>query len=238
MFDIYEPRIRAEAMDCYPEEGVWLITEAGCRQVQNAHEDPCNFFRVGLKDLCQAETEGLKAVVHSHPDRLNVPSASDMQGQVNTAVPWGVLTSGKDGAGKIRWWGPDNDSDLIGRTFVHGVTDCYALVRDYYRMELGIRLPEVPRDWEWWNKGQDLILDSFESVGFRRIPAADAQPGDVWAAKVRGTVAHHCGVLLDRGLIIHQPGGPGRAIDKTRLSSREPVGRYANFITTWLRYEK
>ena len=237
MFEEYFEQIRAEAVEAYPEEGVWLITKTGCHRVANVHEEPESYFAVSDRDTLKAMTQGLLAVVHSHPDGEAVPSSSDMHGQISTAVPWGVLTTDGVAASPIAWWGKGAPKDpLIGRTFRHGVTDCYALIKDYYEVELGIELPEFPRDWEWWLTDENLFETGFVEAGFIRIDASEVQPGDVWLARIGGEgVANHGGILLDNSLMLHQIGSR-KAVDHTRPSAREPIYRYMRHISHWLRY--
>lgn len=237
MFSEYEKQIREQAQAAYPNEAVWLITAEGCRQVDNQHEDPANHFKVSRADMIRAMTEGLLAVVHSHPDRPDVPSSADMSGQINTAVPWGILTSTADGVGRIRWWGGDR-APLLGRPFVHGISDCYALIRDYHFLEMDIDLMEFPRDWEWWNNGEDLFMDGFDKAGFVRVAPNEVQPGDMWLARIRSPVINHGGIFLGGGLMIHQIGNPGNPVDHSRLSAREPISRYLPHIAIWGRYQK
>lgn len=54
-------------------------------------------------------------------------------------------------------------SKYIGRKFVHGSTDCYSLVRDFYKNEFGIELTDYARAEFWWNKGQNLYMDNFRN---------------------------------------------------------------------------
>lgn len=237
MFQEFEGRIREEATAAYPNEAVWLITKKGCRQVDNIHPEPAKFFEVRRGDLAKAQLEGLLAVVHSHPDMPDVPSASDMQSQINNAVPFGILSSGAEGSGEIRWWGMEERAPLLGRPFVHGVSDCYSLIRDYYFLELGIDLPEYPRDWMWWDEGESLFLDNFADAGFREVKVTEAKPHDLLLFKIRAPVINHGGILLDNGLFIHQIGSPFSPVDHTRPSAREPVGRYMALITHVLRHK-
>lgn len=236
MFEEFEAQIREEATAAYPNEAVWLITERGCKQVDNIHENPLKFFEVRPKDLAKARAEGLLAVVHSHPDMDDVPSASDMQAQINNDVPFGVLSSGSESSGPIRWWGMKERSPLLGRPFVHGITDCYAMIRDFYFMELGIDLPEFPRDWMWWNEDLSMFQDNFVEAGFREVKISEAKPHDVLLFKIRAPVTNHGGVLLDNDLFIHQMGTPSLAVDHSRPSAREPVSRYMSLITHVLRH--
>lgn len=237
MFSEHLEQIQREAVERFPEEAVWLITVTGCRLVDNVAQEPEQFFEVRPKDVAKALAEGLLAVVHSHTSGEHAPSAADMKGQASSGVPWGlVITDGKSCSDAV-WWGDCLEPrPLIGRGFRHGVSDCYALVRDYYREHRGVVLKDFPRDWEWWKTGLDLINDGIIPAGFKVISAEDARPGDVWAAQIRSDVPNHTGVLLEDGLALHQPGA-NKASDPYKLSIREPVSRYQHFITHWLRYQ-
>lgn len=227
-----EDTIRQEAIAAYPLEAVWLVTSEGFYQVENVHEEPENYFKVSLQDTVQAHKKGIIAVIHSHCDGAPVPSADDMQSQVLMGVPWGVLNTDGETATPITWWGGEDIPALEDRPFIHGVSDCYSLVRDYFRLQ-GRNVPEVPRDWEWW-ESSDLLTEAYQGVGFEKIPAEDAREGDVWVAQVGGNVPHHCGVLLDNDLILHHPGS-GEPLDKGKLSIREPIYRYLPFIVMYWR---
>ena len=61
----------------------------------------------------------------------------------------------------------------VGCTPQTGVSDCYSLIRDWYRTERGIALPEFPRDWEWWEYGGDLYAMGFAEAGFVKLPEND-----------------------------------------------------------------
>ncbi|WP_306168829.1 NlpC/P60 family protein [Halomonas sp. MMSF_3323] len=230
-----EALIRAEALAAYPNEAVWLITDHGCRQVANVADAPRTTFAIAKRDMAAATAQGLRAIVHSHPDYPDCPSEADMRGQIASGVPWGIVATDGNATTPVRWWGGGDRPELIGRGFVHGVTDCYALIRDYYAMELGIDLPEFPRSWEWWLKGQDLYRQGFEQAGFRVIEADKAMPGDMWFAQLRSDVPNHGGVLVENGLCLHHPSGR-HPVDPTRLSRRDPAARWLPYITHWLRH--
>lgn len=239
MYEEHFELFRAGAIKAFPNEAVWFITKKGVREVKNTHEFPDTHFSVSDKDHQRAMKEGLLAVVHSHPDNVAAPSSLDMLGQINTAVPWGIIATDGVAANDIAWWGKGAPKQpLIGRTFRHGITDCYALIKDYYELELGIELPEFPRDWEWWKSGeQNLFEGGFTKAGFTKINASEARPGDVWLARIGGEmdVANHGGVLLEDELMLHQIGSK-EPVDFTRPSAREPIYRYMPHITHWLRY--
>ena len=237
MFDEHYAKIKSQAIAGYPQECVWLITNAGCRKARNIADEPEKTFRVSKAAMIKAQADGLLAVVHSHPDFPDCPSESDMRGQINTGVPWGIIATNGNECTPIIWWGDGVAlAPLVGRGFRHGVTDCYSIIRDYYQLERGITLPEFPRNWEWWMQGGDLYSCGFKGAGFVPIDARDAREGDVWIAQLRSPVPNHGGVLLDRGLALHHPSSH-LPVDPSRLSVREPIARWQSHVVLWLRYQ-
>lgn len=239
LYPEYLEQIRAEALEAYPEEGAWVITGAGCRRVENNAVEPTKYFDISKSEVRRAQKEGLLAVVHSHVNGQHYPGAMDMQYQINTAVPWGLLTCDGVNSSGITWWGgrgEGNTEDFLDRTFRHGVTDCYALVRDYYDQTFDIQLPEMPRDWRWWETNPTFMPDGLEQTGFSRIKT-DPKPGDIWLASigVRDGAITHCGVLLEDGLTLHHPGS-GQPVSP-RKAVIEPIYRYVNMITMWVRHK-
>ena len=237
MFEQYTEQLQREAIAAYPQEAVWLITPGECRRVKNIAAEPTQTFQVDKRTMGAAVGRGPLEVVPSRPDYPACPSAADMRGQAASGVPWGIVATDGERASEPTWFGDQVDrAPLVGRGFRHGVTDCYALIRDYYRLELGIDLIEFPRDWEWWLNGGDLYRDGIAPAGFRRIEQAEAMPGDMWIAQLRSPVPNHGGVLLEHGLALHHPSGRD-PVDGTQLSRREPIGRWLPHITLWLRHE-
>jgi cell wall-associated NlpC family hydrolase len=111
------------------------------------------------------------------------------------------------------------------------VTDCYSLVRDWFRVERGVTLPEFPRDDDWWDAGQDLYSANFESAGFRRITVAeeDLQVGDCFLCRFRSPVINHAGIYVGDGLILHHLSG--------HISGHSPLNIWRRTIESWVRYE-
>jgi cell wall-associated NlpC family hydrolase len=233
----FTEQMRQQAIEAYPLEAVWLITPGECRQVKNVHVDPENYFSVSKRVLASALSRGLLAVVHSHPNGIHAPSEADMLSQLALGVPFGLLTTDGEFASDLLWWGADTPVEpLLGRGFRHGTSDCYALIRDYYRTEKDVLLPEFPRSWKWWESGGEGFMAGYEKAGFVQIDQAEAREGDVWLAQLRSPVPNHGGVLLDNNMMMHQAGGT-EPVDLSRLSIREPIHRYVSLITHWLRYE-
>ena len=72
-------------------------------------------------------------------------------------------------------------SKYVGRPFVHGDTDCYGLIRDFYKDQFGIELTNYARTDNWWNEGQNLYVDNFKNEGFYLLDdMEDSQFGDIF----------------------------------------------------------
>ncbi|WP_321823565.1 C40 family peptidase [Pyramidobacter piscolens] len=234
-FDHLYPEIAAHMAAAYPREGCGLVVDGRFVPVENTAEGADEFAMPADTVLRYPRID---AVIHSHPDGPDCPSEADMRGQLAMAVPWGLCTVSADKDVSRPWyWGADEFTPpLVGREFRHGPSgsdgagDCYALIRDWYRLERGAILPEFPRSDGWWNDGLNLYADHFREAGFREIPASEARDGDVFFMKVLSSRENHAGIMTGGSqLILHHLSG--------RLSRQEPMGRWHKFIERWVRYE-
>ena len=66
------------------------------------------------------------------------------------------------------------------------MTDCCGFVRDWYRQELGINLPNYNRIDGWWDNGGNLYVDNFEDTGF--YPVKDLKIGDMIVMQINANV--------------------------------------------------
>ncbi|MCC7413311.1 MAG: C40 family peptidase [Gammaproteobacteria bacterium] len=210
---------RAHAGVEYPRESCGVVIVARGRAMYR----PCrnvapvgSCFEIHGEDLAAAEEIGvITHVVHSHPDAAPAPSQADRVMCERTGVPW-VIVGWPSGA--LHEHRPDGyQAPLVGREFVHGVLDCYSLIRDWYQAELGLTLPDYDRDDRWWLRGEDLYMQWYADAGFVR--AADGpQRHDVVLMQFGAPVVNHGGVYLGDGLILQHCAG--------RLSSRDVYGGF------------
>lgn len=234
--------IREDAIERYPHEACGLIVDGVYRPYRNLHPEPETAFRMSPQAWVAAARRGeIQAVVHSHVNGSAEPSAADIQGQIDSNVPWVIVLTDGEVAGDPWAWGDGlQPPPLIGRQFRHGPSgtdgkgDCYALIRDWYRQERGVVLKDFARDNDWWADGGDLYRQGFAEAGFRPVAPHEAKPGDVFLASLpagggRPGVPHHGGIVLDNSLILHHLPG--------RYSRREPMGRWRKFVTHFLRYD-
>jgi len=227
--------IKAAALAAYPEEMCGLVVNGGFVLCENRAADPREAFSIDPA-LFVEYGAALDAVVHSHPDAPCCPSAADMAQQVVCAVPFGVVSTDGCSTTDLLWWGGGVPlAPLLGRGFVHGVTDCYGAIADWYSLERGVALPVFPRDWAWWRSGGDLYRDGFERAGFQLISFSEAAPGDVVLFQLRSDVPNHGAVIDEGGLMYHHP-ALDDPVDPFRLARREPFGRWRKHATHFLRF--
>ena len=229
--------IKAHAVASYPNEACGVVMKDGrFVPLANVADEPTSTFRMPTAEYARLLPEAT-VIAHSHPDGPDCPSAADMRAQIETGLPWAIVSCNDEGALDPFLFGDQVPvPDLIGRGFRHGVTDCYSLIRDWYRVERRITLPEFPRDWEWWHQGEDLYRDGFEAAGFRQVSMDDAREGDVFLIAIRSGIPNHGGVYTGKGLGLHHLTGQS-PVDPSRVSRREPVARWRHHITHWLRHD-
>ncbi|MCH9665872.1 MAG: Mov34/MPN/PAD-1 family protein [Gammaproteobacteria bacterium] len=221
---LFSPNIensaRKHALACWPEESCGVVVNNTYEPKKNIAVDPLKNFKIA-----DYPREGLQAVIHSHPSNHASPSKYDMQSQIQTSVPWGIIATSEMNAKEIEWFG-DQIKDrpaLLGRDFLHGIRDCFELVRDYYRLNNNLNIDQFPRDDEWWHKGDDILNpNNFTKYGFEIVSLEEVRPGDAALMMIGASVVNHCSIILEGGLIIHHL--------YNRLSRREPIGPWMRYV--------
>jgi proteasome lid subunit RPN8/RPN11 len=210
--------LRAHAEATYPAECCGLVQiirgrerYTPCRNVAiNAGQ-----FAIDPADYAAAEDAGeIIAIAHSHCNQSARPSEADRVGCERSGKPWIIVAWP---TGETQTLEPAGyRAPLVGRPFVHGILDCYALCRDYYRETLGIELPDYARQDEWWLKGENLYRANFAEAGFVEIDNADMRQHDALLMQVASPVENHAAIVLGNGLILQHV--------MNRLSSRDVYG--------------
>lgn len=202
--------VRSYLSEEYPREGCGLLVEIGddllyvpCR---NIAEDDMQFI-MHPRDFALAENEGVvRALVHSHPNGSPLPSQADRAACRVSNLPWYIVSV----PSFAEYWLQPADCmpevPYLERQFAYGAQDCYTLVCDWYRRELGITLPDRKQyadEWEWWKKGKDFINYEFWSAaGFAEV--SEPVRGDLIIMRLKSAVANHVAVYVGDSRILHQ----------------------------------
>ena len=214
--------ILEHAKECYPSESCGLIVIVKGRK----RYKPCRNIATGLQfaihpeDYADAEDSGvIDTVVHSHPNLSPSPSPADLIGCEQSGLKWLIISYP---SGNIHEFKPTGYVlPLFGRSFQHGSIDCYTFIRDYYKQELNIELPDYQRKDEWW-LCENLYLDNFKAAGFRVVD--ELQEHDGILMRVGSPVPNHGAIYLGDNKIGHHQTG--------RLSSKDIYGDWYAKITT------
>jgi cell wall-associated NlpC family hydrolase len=232
----YATKIRAQqhALACFPNPARGIIVADSFI--------PCQADTLEHLVVLAAQ-RGAEALVYSKPNEGGFPGEEEMRLQQASGLAFGVMGGNLQTMEAPFFWGDSTEiAPVVGRPFVHGVWDCYSLVRDVFRLgkaELSgqgvnwcydpVMLPDVPRDDGWWDNGQDLYMDWLKPAGFVEISAAAARPGDGFLMKIRSDKLNHAGLLLGENEILHHL--------PTRLSRREIGGVWFTQIEKWVRFQ-
>jgi len=217
------------------------VKPEGDETIDHNHISTNNFVLDGAA-LVEVMKEGKEvvAIYHSHPFTAPVPSEADRYACRKSALPWVIVNPN---TGEYTITSPKDtlpEAPVLGREFVWGVFDCLALVRDVYKAELSIDIPDFDRGkfgaWDvdpTWNK----FNESFKDAGFTVVPFSHSKdPHDLTFNKYDvilfniandlGMKPNHCGVMMN----------PERKVFYHHLAQRESEasvwGGYYRYTTT------
>jgi proteasome lid subunit RPN8/RPN11 len=226
--DTVEKEFQDYALDNYPNESCAIFINNKLEFLENINEAPGDHFEFSLDD----NKKVLKALglIHSHPNGLLLPSESDMRSQMSLNIPFGLVTVGVDSVSRSIWWSDDLLSfNLEGRPFVHGIFDCYSLIRAYYKQSRSVVLKDYARNVDWWEGKENLYVENFQNCGFKQISNGDTlQEGDVILMAVNTNMPAHAAIYLGNDLILHHLSG--------RISRKDRYHTWKKFITSIVRY--
>ena len=170
------------------------------------------------EDYVKADALGeITAIVHSHPVTPPSPSQADKVSCEQSGLKWHIVNP------KTETWGYCEPTGykppLIGRQWVWGVTDCWSLVRDYYKEQHNIQLldyqrPTTPQDF----LDNPLFEQYAERTGFRQLNKDEKlQKGDVLLMSILHPTLNHVAIFLGDDILHHLA---------DRLSTREPYNEW------------
>lgn len=238
---IHEMRKHARAE--YPREAVGLVVGGEYVRLKNTHANPEKFFDTDPEEVAQySKTGKLEAMIHSHPKGPQWPSRADMAAQIAWGIPFGIVACSDQAADKPFFWGDGVAiPDFIGRPFRHGVTDCYSLIRDWWRVHKKFTLPEIPRDWLWWERGADMYTTALQPAGFVALEdGQELKAGDGFLSSVGSetNIFNHAGIFIGNGSILHHVSKNGLGYDAGSPSRRTVLEAWTRtYPAKWFRHQ-
>ena len=187
---------------------------------------PCNnlsmtqhqCFIIDPIDYVKADNLGeIIAIVHSHPITPPTPSQADRISCEHSNLPWYIVNP------KTEQWAdlkPEGyKPELCGRPWVWGITDCWSLVRDWYKEEKNIELIDYERSMTPEEFLKNPLFEKYaKNTGFRELANDEAlKKGDVLLMSILHPTLNHVAVFLGDMVLHHLA---------DRLSCKEPYSEW------------
>lgn len=186
----------------YPKESCGVVINNKYEPCKNISSTPNIDFEIPIQ--IHSNFELIQSVIHSHT-KTNWPSKKDMEKQIVSGKPWGIVFVPNGIPLEIFFFGDQVvKPPLLGREFRWGVTDCFSLGRDFYFERFKIRLKEIPRERGCFDNKEDLFGQYFEEMGFIEIDHPTRE-GDGMTFVMGTPVPNHCAIMDNSSHIIHQP---------------------------------
>ena len=187
---------------------------------------PCNnlsmtqhqCFIIDPIDYVKADNLGeIIAIVHSHPTTPPTPSQADRISCEHSNLPWYIVNP------KTEQWAdlkPEGyKPELCGRPWVWGITDCWSLVRDWYKEEKNIELIDYERSMTPEEFLKNPLFEKYaKNTGFRELANDEAlKKGDVLLMSILHPTLNHVAIFLGDMVLHHLA---------DRLSCKEPYSEW------------
>ena len=192
-------------LEQYPKEACGYVEDEVFYAVENVASDPVNFF-LFPEEISFTIADKDVTIIHSHTMETwendpRTPSLEDMIAQKNTGHTFGIVHTDGTIVSDILYFGPPQETSLIGRKYLHNVNDCFTIARDFYWQFFNIDIGINPRkaDWEEWNP--NYILQNYIGMGFSEV--SELQFGDALLFCISSTIPNHIGIYLDNDRFVH-----------------------------------
>ena len=96
--------------------------------------------------------------------------------------------------------------NYLNRDYKYGVTDCFSLVKDYYKHEFNIELEDYERiDIPYWYRtGRNFCEEGCLKNDFNILVDSQFEIGDILLMQMVAHVPNHLAVYVGESNILHQ----------------------------------
>lgn len=99
-----------------------------------------------------------------------------------------------------------NTAPLESKPFILGFQDCFTVVRDFFKLNFDLDMPDIARPNDWEAEKDDLIGKFYDICGFEKLDPEDnwpPRPADLLVCTFGGSVPNHLVVFLGGNEILH-----------------------------------
>lgn len=116
--------------------------------------------------------------------------------------------------------------NLLGFPWVMNETDCFTLVRNFYKQNFDIDIPDVARPINWNADRLDLISKVYPLAGFEKVTDMwdDLRPADILCCAVQSSVPNHLAIYIGNTEILHHRIGVNSTVETLRPFWRMTTG--------------
>jgi proteasome lid subunit RPN8/RPN11 len=210
------------AKDQDPKEAVGLLLNVKGKQryfpCQNLAITNHQEFILNPEDYVKADNLGeIIGIFHSHPITPPTPSQADRISCEHSNLPWYIVNPKTEQWAELK---PEGyKPELCGRPWVWGITDCWSLVRDWYKQEKNIELIDYERSITPQEFLENPLFEKYaKDTGFREL--ANNEPlevGDVLLMSIMHPTLNHVAIFLGDMVLHHLA---------DRLSCKEPYSEW------------
>ena len=210
------------AKDQDPKEAVGLLLNVKGKQryypCQNLAITNHQEFILNPEDYVKADNLGeIIGIFHSHPVTPPTPSQADRISCEHSNLPWYIVNPKTEQWAELK---PEGyKAELCGRPWVWGITDCWSLVRDWYKEEKNIQLIDFERSMTPQEFLENPLFEKYaKETGFRELANDEAlKKGDVLLMSIMHPTLNHVAIFLGDMVLHHLA---------DRLSCKEPYSEW------------
>ena len=210
------------AKDQDPKEAVGLLLNVKGKErhfpCQNLAITNYQEFILNPEDYVKADNIGeIIGIVHSHPITPPTPSQADRISCEHSNLPWYIVNPKTEQWAELR---PEGyKPELCGRPWVWGITDCWSLVRDWYKEEKHIELIDYERSMTPEEFLENPLFEKYaKNTGFRELGNEEPpKVGDVLLMSIMHPTLNHVAIFLG-DIVLHHLAD--------RLSCKEPYSEW------------
>ena len=198
----------AHAKDQDPNESCGLLLNIKGKEryypCRNLSMTAFQCFIIDPEDYIRADNTGdIIAVIHSHPVTPPVPSQSDKVACEQSGLVWHIVNPKTESWGYLEPTG--YKAPILGREWAWGVTDCYTLVRDWYKEKLNINLIDWQRPTTLEDFNKDPMFEKCaEETGFRELrPDEKLIDGDLLFMSIFSNNLNHVAIFINGDVLHH-----------------------------------
>lgn len=186
-----------EAFVIEPDELDLIVGYNDIQGVYHTHWKTEQSEYLSPPDICNAKSSKIKYILHH-----SAFESWDLFDPANLANPFPLFIDGS----------PKEVNYYLKWPFVYNRTDCFSLLRAYYKGMLDISLPDFPRGFslqETTSSSWNLIEENFQKANFRKLEFGELhQKNDVVVMSLNNIQPHHVSIIIDdNNTGLHNLGG-------------------------------